>query len=125
MPLLEAVTVEVGAAIAKAILKLWVKDSTLGNDISSNLIDLFKGKTADVLAQRRGERQFESIGEKVGENLLPLFESEGARLDEGERCAIAYAVAETFNTARLSSELLAEHNLQPTTLVLCYASSDG
>src|SRR5437588_12900478 len=116
MLLAEAVTFEVGAAIAKSILKLWLKDSDLGNDISSSLIDLFKAKTSDKLAQRRGERQFETIGEKVGESLLPLFVIEGAGLDENGRTAVAIAVAEAFNTSKLSSELLAERNLQPTQL---------
>jgi len=116
MPLVEAVTIEVGAAIAKSILKLWVKDSSLGDDISSSLIDLFKSKTSDALAQRRGQRQFETIGEKVGESLLPLFEIEGARLDEGSRTAVALAVAEAFNRSKLSSDLLAERNLEPTKL---------
>jgi len=114
--LAEAVTLEVGAAIAKSILKLWLKNSDLGNDISSSLIDLFKAKTLDKLAQRRGERQFEEIGERVGESLLPLFENEGTNLDEGERIAVAEAVAKTLNQAKLSAELLAERNLQPEQL---------
>jgi hypothetical protein len=116
MPLLEAVTIEVGAAIAKSILKLWVKDSTLGENISSSLIDLFKSRTSDTLAQRRGQRQFETIGEKVGESLLPLFQIEGARLDDGDSTAVALAVAEAFNKSKLSSDLLAKRNLEPTEL---------
>ena len=111
MPLLEAVTFAVGGAIAKSILKLWV-----GDDVSSSIVDVFESKTSDVLAQRRGQRQFDTIGEKIGESLLPLFESEGARLDEGSRIAIAHEVAAAFNTSRLSSELLAKRNLDPTEL---------
>ena len=116
MPLVEAVTIELGAAIAKSILKLWVKDSSLGEDIAFSLIDLFKARTSDALAQQRGRRQFEAIGEKVGESLLPLFEIEGARLDEGSRTAVALAVAEAFNKTKLTSALLAQHNLEPTEL---------
>src|SRR2546426_3187816 len=116
MPLLEAAALEVGAAIAKSILKFWVKDLAFGEDVSSGLIDLLKTKTSDLFAQRKGERQFETIGDKVGESLLPIFQTEGARLDEGERTAVALAVAETFNTAKISSELLAERNLQPAQL---------
>ncbi|MEO6890549.1 MAG: hypothetical protein ABI324_16310, partial [Ktedonobacteraceae bacterium] len=70
MPLAEVVTIEVGTAIAKYILKLWFKDSSLGQDISSSLIDLLKAKTADRLAQREGNRQFEKIGEKIGSHLV-------------------------------------------------------
>ena len=108
MPLIETVTVEIGAALAKAIFKFWVKDSALGNDVASNLIDLFKSRTSDVLAQRRGQRQFDTIGEKIGENLLPLFETEGTNLDEGSCIAIAHLVAETFNKSKISSRLVFE-----------------
>src|SRR5712692_9498885 len=94
--------------IAKSILKFWVKDSTLGEDISSSLIDLLKAKTSDIFAPRKGERQFADIGDKIGQSLLPLFEIEGIRLDDSERRAVALAVAETFNKAKISSELLAE-----------------
>ena len=46
---------------------------------------------------------------EIGQSLLPLFEIEGARLDDNDRTAVALAVAETFNKAKISSELLAEH----------------
>jgi hypothetical protein len=115
-PLETAVTIELGAAIAKSILKLWLKDSALGQDIASSLIDLLKSRTSDVRAQRRGHRQLEIIGEKVGESLLPMFEIEGARLDEGGRIAVAREVARAFSTSKLSSKLLAERNLEPTKL---------
>src|SRR5437899_2150300 len=116
MPLLEAVALEVGAAIAKSILKLWTRDSNLGQDVSSSLLDLLKTKTSDMFAQRKGERQFAEIGDEIGQSLLPLFNVEGVHLDEGDRTAVALAVAETFNKSKLSSELLAKRNLQPTKL---------
>lgn len=117
MPLIETVvTIELGAAIAKSICKLWLKDVPLGEDISSSLIDLFKSKTSDALAQRRGQRQFDAIGERVGESFLPLFQIEGANLDEGSRAAVAREVAAAFNTSKLSAELLLERNLEPTKL---------
>jgi hypothetical protein len=116
MPITELITIELGTAIAKSILKLWLKDSTLAQDTSSSLVDIFKAWTSDKVAQRRGERQFETIGEKVAESLLPLFEIEGARLDENGRNAVALAVVEAFNRAKLTNELLAERNLEPIML---------
>jgi hypothetical protein len=58
MPLAETVAIELGSAIAKSIFKSWVKNSAIGEDISSSLVDLLKLRTTDVLAQRRGQRQF-------------------------------------------------------------------
>lgn len=116
MPLAEVLTIEVGASIAKWILKRWLKDSPLGDDISSNLIDVLMARTSDILAAREGNRQFEKIGEQVGKTLIPLFEREGAQLDEGSKIAVAYEVAAAFDKSRLSSELLAKLNLEPTEL---------
>jgi len=116
MAFIEVVTIELGAAIAKSILRLWVKDSTLGDNLSSSVVDLLKSRTSDVLAQRRGRRQFVTIGEKVAENLLPLFEIEGARLKGSSRTAVAHAVATAFDNSRFSSELLVKRNLEPTKL---------
>src|SRR5437660_7249848 len=114
MPLVEVVTIELGAAVAKSIFKFWLKDTVFGEDISSSLVDLLKAKTSDIFAQRKGERQFADIGDKIGESLLPLFEIEGASLNEGDREMVAQEVAETFKRSRLSSELLSKYNLEPT-----------
>jgi NACHT domain len=116
MAFLTAAAIEIGKAVAKSIFKFWLKDSALGQDISSSLIDLVESRTSDALAQRKGARQFEDIGDKITEDLLPFLKSEGIHLDEGERKAVALAVAETLNTSRLSQDILLEHNLQPPQL---------
>lgn len=114
MPLLETVIIEVSAAISKSIVKLWVKDSSLGTDISTGLIDILKSHTSDALVQRRGQRQFEAIGDKVCEQLLPLFEIEGAGINENGRTAVARKVAEAFEQARLTIDELISCNYEPT-----------
>src|SRR5258708_20440040 len=114
MPLAEIIVIEVGSAIAKSILKLWLKDSTIAQDVTSSLVDLIKSRTSDVIAQQRGRRQFEEIGEKVAESLIPIFEVEGARFDEGTRTAVAYSLAEPFNPLKITSEFLLNNNLDPT-----------
>ncbi|HEU5229140.1 MAG TPA: NACHT domain-containing protein, partial [Ktedonobacteraceae bacterium] len=111
MALVEALSIEVGASIAKAILKRWLNNDDLISDAAASVIDILKAQTSDKIAQQRANRQFESIGEKVGESLLPVFEQEGAKFDEETRTAIALAAAETLNAA--TSEVLARRNLQP------------
>jgi hypothetical protein len=113
--LIEA-AIEIGKAVATQIFKFWMKDSQLGQNISSNLLDLVGSKTSDTLAQRKGNRQFEAIGDKISENILPLIKSENIHLDEGERRAVAIAIAETLKKSKLSTELLLKHNLQPRQL---------
>jgi Leucine-rich repeat (LRR) protein len=114
MSLIAALSIEVGGSIAKSLLKNWLKDSDIASDASATIMDILKSKTADRLTQKKAERQFEMIGEKVGENLLPLFESEGAGLVESSRVAVALAVAETLNS--INSQILATLNLEPSKL---------
>lgn len=111
MPLLETLMIDVGGSIAKALLKRWLSNNTLVSDAAESAADVLKGRLSDRLAQQRARQQFETIGEKVGESLQPLFEMEGAALDEQSRTAVAMAAAETLNTA--TSELLARHDLEP------------
>src|SRR2546423_1647625 len=74
MSLIAVLCIDVGTSIAKSMLRIWFKDLDLGLDASSATItDILKEKTSDRVAEHRAQRQFEAIGEKVGESLLPLF----------------------------------------------------
>jgi hypothetical protein len=101
MPLLETLAIKVSSSIAKAILKRWLKDSPVTEAASSSLIDIIQSKTNDILAQRRGNRQFEEIGERVAMSFLPIFEDGSNHLDESGRIAIAMAVAETLDNSSI------------------------
>ena len=116
MSLIESLTLIVGPALAKAVLRLWLRDHGLSSDLGTSLIDLLKVKCSDAIAQHRGQRQFEVIGEKIAESLLPVFENEAAKLNENSRKAVALMVAETLNRAGISSTLLLERNLDPVVL---------
>ena len=116
MPFIELLTIGVGSAIAKGILKLWLKDSVIGAEVGTSLVDIIKAKTPDVIAQRRAERQFEQIGEKAAESLAPLFEAEMGQLDEGSLETVAFLVGQTLSEAKISAEILTKQNLEPSRL---------
>lgn len=117
MAIVEVLTIELGGAIAKAILKFWLKDHSIAADITSDLIGLIKGKTKDVLAQNRAKRQLEAIGEKVAETLLPIFEAERILLDESSQIAIVVKISEILNNSKIDTRLLAENDLEPINLL--------
>ena len=51
MPMVyETLLVTLGPAIAQGILKTWLKDWSLAEDIGSGLVDLLSSHTEDVLA---------------------------------------------------------------------------
>lgn len=121
MPLLEVLALSVGPAIAKAILKSWLKDSDIASNTTASLIDLISSKTNDVLARQRTHRQFEEIGEKVVENLLPVFREAG--LDESSLEAIGLAVASTIGSVPLDVKILLQKDLDPSHLTQHFLNS--
>lgn len=118
MAIIETLTVELGSSIAKSILKIWLKDYSIASDVASDLLGLIKGKTQDVIAQQRAKRQFEAIGEKVAENLLPLFEAEKSKFEDSAQTAIALRVSTILNTSKIDAALLAEEDLEPSRLLI-------
>ena len=110
------VTIEVGAAIAKSILQLWLKNLPILPDASSSIIDILKSQISNTADQRQASREIEAIGDKIGKNLLPFFKKENVNSDDYNRLAVAQAVAETFNNACISSKILAEFDLDSNKL---------
>lgn len=116
MPLLETLIAAAAPPIAKSILRFWLQDREWAEDITSGFVDLISAKTSDVRAINAGRRQFEAIGEQVAEELLVVFEQEGAGLDEASHSALVHALATTLSNTPIEPALLAEQNLDPNRL---------
>lgn len=114
MLLIETLALEVGASIAKSVLRVWLKDADIAVGASESIIDVLKARISDEATQQHAQRIFDEIGQKAGKSLLSVFQREGANLDDGSRKAIAFAVKKTLNT--VSSEVLARHNLNASRL---------
>src|SRR5256886_5600701 len=84
------------------------------------LIDLVGSKTSDELARRKGSRQFEDIGDKISEDILPLLESEGIQLDEGERRRSEEHTSELQSQSNLVCRLLLEKKKKKHSLTSRY-----
>ncbi len=121
MPLAEILIGSLGPAIAKSLLKVWLKDQELAADVGSELIDLLKQKGLDIATQRAGRRAFEKIGDEVAQSLAPLFR--GSDIDENGKEAVALAVGGTLDQARITAALLAEKNLEPRALARFFLDS--
>jgi hypothetical protein len=116
MALLETLTVEVGGAVAKLILKVWLKDSSIAQDVSLPVADILLKKVPGVLERRRAQRQLDRMGEEIAEKLMPYFEMEFRGLPENEKNAEAIAVARTLEYASLNTSLLLAADLDPLVL---------
>jgi len=108
-------TLKVAPSIAKTILKLWLRNP-VKEAIGGTVIDILSCKTDNILAQKRGGRQLEEIGERIALNLIEFFERDGASVPENEKTAIGLAVADSLERADIGPDLLARQNLEPSEL---------
>lgn len=122
MALFEILAINVGTAISKSILKVWLKDTSVMPDAAASIVDIIQTKTNDALTQRRASRRFEDIADKVAESLLPLFES--VEIDDGGREAVAILVGETLKAANITAVTLLEASLDPNELAVALLKNE-
>jgi hypothetical protein len=116
MALLETLTVQLGTAVAKVVLKLWLKDATLTQDVATSFTDTLAARIPNLLERRKVARQFEGIAEEVAERLAPYFEAEYRGLPSNEREAAASAVAAALAAASIDDSTLLAVNLDARAL---------
>lgn len=107
MLLLEALTINLAAALLKTTAKLWFKDTPFAEGAAGSLVDTFKKKIEDFETRRATERLFDGLQDEVARRLERLVEREFSSLPEHERTAAALAVADVLNQLPVSESLFA------------------
>jgi hypothetical protein len=101
------------AAVVKTAFKIWMKDSDLATNTSDELIDLIKDKVVGSSGQRKVRRWVEDLEEIVSSRLLTYMEHEFTGIQDNERQATIFAVADTLSQARITEQILWEQDLDP------------
>ena len=104
--LIEVIVNNLGIPIAESLLKIWLKETPVAQSIGIGLVNILKKKSDDYLTNKKVARQFENIADKIGESLLPVFESYD--FEENSYKCVATEVAETIKRANITVKLLAE-----------------
>jgi hypothetical protein len=80
MTLIEALTINLAAALLKTAAKLWFKDKLFAEGAAGSLIDTFRKKIEDFETRRATERLFDGLQDEVGRRLERLVELEFSSL---------------------------------------------
>jgi hypothetical protein len=75
MTLLKTLVLTIGGSIAKSLLTIWLKESPVAAAAATSIVDLVKSKTDNILAARKAEREFASLGDRIASSLEPVFQS--------------------------------------------------
>jgi hypothetical protein len=131
MALIETLTTTVGGAVARTVLKLWLKDRALSEELGASLTELAQRGGGSFLEKRSIVRSFDRAAEEVARKLAPFIEAEFQDLDPNEIEAASILAQETIDSARLTDSVLFEADLDPIRLEailrceLPKAASDG
>ncbi len=114
MALLDILFTTLGSAVAKTILKFWLPDPGLPQELGGEIIDLLKSRVSSDMAARQGRSQFEAVAIKVAKNLEHVFRQQA--LDDDTRKLLAETAAGILNQLKIDAAKLAEINLDPIKL---------
>src|SRR3954471_11057336 len=103
---------KLGIPIAKFLLKNWLNESaSVGG---GGLMEIAASKITDNIAKKEAQRQFDGLGDRICERLMPLFESEGRRKGVSVE-AVAHELGITLE-GRISAEFFLTRDLDPVEL---------
>lgn len=113
MAIAEIIAVNLGARLAKILLKMYLQEPV--DAIGAELVDIGKGKIANYLDRRAATRQFEGIGESITAQLLPFFEAETLPHELNAE-AVIDQLARTLD-GNVSAEFFLARDLDPAKLL--------
>jgi len=125
MPLLETLVTGIGAAVAKGVLKMWLKDDPIVLSASVTAADILKGKIEDIRKRNAAGRELAAIGDRSAASFEQLIEKEQTPLDEADVETIANSAAEVINNTELTADLLTQNNLDPSDLAEFFLTRTG
>jgi hypothetical protein len=108
---LEVAVISLGAAVVKSACKVWLGDSQFGDDVTSEIVDLFSQRVSSRFDQRKIGRFFDDCSDIVARRLEMLLDAEFGAVPDNERAAAVLAVGDTFAAARLADEALFQADL--------------
>ncbi|HEX4966186.1 MAG TPA: leucine-rich repeat domain-containing protein [Thermoanaerobaculia bacterium] len=112
MTLTEILVVKLGTRLGKILLKSYLRDPA--EAIGEDLLDVAKGRIESYVDRREAKRQFERIGERIAEQLEPLFVHEFQR-DQVSVEAVISQLSEALD-GRISAEFFLERDLDSAKL---------
>jgi hypothetical protein len=106
MPFLESVTLGLGPALAKAIIKLWLPDHPIALAASDSIVEILKKRGESFVTADAADRIFRTLASDVAASLQRVIDVEFSDLPESDHDAAVKAVADTFQGLELSREMM-------------------
>lgn len=109
----EGALLVLGAAAAKAVLRIWLDDAGIASAISYETVDLIKLGLQSERDQRKLRRVIESMGDRISDQLQPLIDMEFSNLPENELRVAISTVQEALDAYPIDLRELVVNNIEP------------
>ena len=116
MPLLNSLILNLSPAIAKALLKVWLKGNVAEIEMSTSVIDALKSVTGDALGRKTTERQLQAIADQVSVALDKIIATRGQGLTKKQHEAVANSIVVALSAVTIDATSLVAIDLAPETL---------
>lgn len=124
--LLETLITGVGAAVAQATLKMWLKDREIAAAGAEELSGFLIKKIPDLLRRNDTQTLFDQkIRDLAGDSIHKVLRQEAGDIPEERLGVIANAAAETLARTPIDAGILVAHNLDDDALVEYFLSRTG
>lgn len=114
MALLEVLTVKLGGALTRSLLKAWLEDHPLAADVSTTSASLLERLVPDAVERRSKRRQLEHIELECAKRLNAFIEAEFRGLPENDRLAAIEAAAHTLDMLPMQLSTVARCDFEPS-----------
>ena len=107
----EPAVIALGAAVVRSACKLWLGNRQYGDEVTSEVVDMFAGLVSNRFDQRKIGRFFDDCSDIVARRLAALLDAEFSAVPDNEREAAVSAVSDTFAAAHLTDNALFDADL--------------
>lgn len=104
MALLEALTIDLGGAIVKGVVKVWLRDS-IALEPATSTIDVLKSHIKDFQTRRHVEKQLSDLQDDLAQRLSGVIAAEFASLQEADREAAVHAASQVLENIDIPATL--------------------
>ncbi len=108
----EGALLALGAAAAKAVLRIWLDDSAIASDLSLETVDLIQVRIQSERDQRKLRRAIENMGDQISDQLQPLIQMEYGNLAESEVRVAILNVQEVLDNYPIDLRALVANNIE-------------
>lgn len=112
---MQSITLSLGLSIAKILIKVWLGKKEDVPEIAYNdIFDLIKTNSLDLLEKRKLARDFETIGDKISENLNEILIN--SNLQQNQINAITNEVLSVVRKINITHQMLLKFSNDPKKL---------